>query len=851
MMYFEDITDLYTAEIRTVPGSTKLERETRPGPVMYGRASGKFSYNFTGTEGTSAAYLHFNKLQDRVMDGYPKKIGAWVYGDAGKHWLRAQFEDSNGTKHTSDFTVTGGFNWSGWKYVTANVPQGLPGPIELRQIYIAETNNLNKTSGTVYFDQVSAIYTDENPVSIEIAGLTSLKLGENRQATIFATVIGAQALSNVTGEAAFTSSSTDVATVSENGLVQAIGLGTTTIRAVSGTLEASYALTVSETGPILNSIELEGNAELETGDSDLIRVFAFYDGHTEPLSVGEGVLFSSSNSDIASVSEGGVVSAISEGAVILSAAFGGMEASYSVYVKKPVPVLQNIRIAGLQPLTEGEAAQVHVFAAYTLLPEELDVTEEAVFTSSAPEVAEMGTGGLVTAKSAGTTRIRATFEGKLTEYLLIVHTVQQPLKRELRAAWIASVENIDWPSKGGDTSESKQKSDFIALLDGLAASGINAVIVQIKPTADAFYPSEYAPWSEWLTGEQGKDPGYDPLAFMLEEAHKRNMEFHAWFNPYRISMHTDLSKLVDDHPAKKNPEWVESYGGKLYFNPGVPEAKQFVIDSVMEVVDQYDIDAVHFDDYFYPYPVSGTDFPDEPEFAAYGGDFADKAAWRRNNVDTLIQGLAEAIKDSKSYVKFGISPFGIWRNKSTDPTGSDTNGLQSYDALHADTKGWLEKGWLDYIAPQNYWHFGNGPAAYEKVLEWWHDVTKPLDAHLYIGHAIYRVPIWENPQELANQIVYNRSFSEEIHGSIFFSAKDVLANHQGMQDKMKNELYRFPALPPTMPWLDNEAPKAPLLQSAFIGSEGHVQLRWKDDSQDEDTAYYAIYRQTGTSAPNV
>ncbi|RJE89717.1 SpoIID/LytB domain-containing protein [Paenibacillus sp. 1011MAR3C5] len=847
---FEDISDLYVAEVRTVPGSTKIEQSTRPGPVMYGQASGKFDYDFTGNEGTSAAYLHFNKNEDRVLEGYPVRIGAWVYGDGGKHWLRAQFEDATGVRHTSDFTSTGGFSWTGWQYVTASVPQGLPQPIELRQIYIAETNNLNKNKGTVYFDQVSAIYTSGNPAFIELSGLTEMKPGDSLQAAVLATSGGSSTRADVTSGSMFNSSSTDVATVSASGLVQAVAVGTTTITATNGSNKATYELIVSDSGAVLAGLELEGRTALNTGETEQLRAYAFYSGQAEPVHITEHVTYASSDEAIAVVSSTGLLTAKNEGAVTITAELEGLTATIDVIITKPVPVLQGITIAGLIPLTEGDKAQANVLATYTLLDEEVNVTDNAVFTSSDPTVAEVDADGQVTAKKAGTTRIRATFEDKLTEHLLIVHAPQQLQKRELRAAWIASVENIDWPTKGVMTEE-QQKSDFIALLDELAATGINAVIVQIKPTADAFYPSEYAPWSEWLTGEQGKDPGYDPLAFMLEEAHKRNMEFHAWFNPYRISMHADISKLVDDHPAKKNPDWVVSYGGKLYFNPGVPEAKQFVIDSVMEVVDNYDIDAVHFDDYFYPYPATGVDFPDAAEYAAYGKDFADKAAWRRNNVDTLIQGLATAIKESKPYVQFGISPFGIWRNKTTDVAGSDTNGLQSYDALYADTKGWVDKGWLDYIAPQDYWHFGNGPAAYEKVVEWWRGVTADADTHLYIGHAIYRVPTWDDPLEMVNQIKFNRSFAEDIQGSMFFSAKDVIANHLGMQDTMMNDLYRFPALAPTMPWLDDTAPAAPKLNAAELSEEGVAELRFTDADGSQDTTYYAIYRQEGTAAPDI
>ncbi|MEH6980303.1 glycoside hydrolase family 10 protein, partial [Bacillus pseudomycoides] len=213
-------------------------------------------------------------------------------------------------------------------------------------------------------------------------------------------------------------------------------------------------------------------------------------------------------------------------------------------------------------------------------------------------------------------------------------------KHELRAAWIASVLNIDWPSKPELPIE-KQKQEFIKLLDDIKNLGMNAVVVQIKPTADAFYPSRYGPWSEYLTGVQGKDPGYDPLAFMVEEAHKKNLEFHAWFNPYRITMnHTNLNQLIENHAAKQHPDWVVSYGGKLYYNPGIPEVKNFIIEGILEVVQNYDIDAVHMDDYFYPYKVAGEEFPDQDTYEVYNnGKFTNIGDWRRDNVNQLVSGL--------------------------------------------------------------------------------------------------------------------------------------------------------------------------------------------------------------------
>ncbi|MGA9174272.1 MAG: family 10 glycosylhydrolase, partial [Thermoactinomyces sp.] len=416
-------------------------------------------------------------------------------------------------------------------------------------------------------------------------------------------------------------------------------------------------------------------------------------------------------------------------------------------------------------------------------------------------------------------------------------------KRQLRALWVASVVNIDWPSAPGLPIE-KQQQELIQILDDAKELNMNAVVVQIRPTADAFYPSKLNPWSKYLTGTQGKDPGYDPLAFMIREAHKRNLEFHAWFNPYRVSMDTNIDQLAPNNVARLHPDWVRSYGGKLYLDPGLPEVRRYIIDSVMEVVKKYDIDAVHFDDYFYPYPVSGVDFPDQETYEKYGANYADKGDWRRHNVNLLVQELSRAIKKEKPYVKFGISPFGIWRNQTTDPTGSDTNGLQSYDSIYCDTRTWINEGWVDYVAPQIYWNFGYAPASYEKLVDWWANEVKGKNVHLYIGQAAYKIghsiAAWDNPEEMPNQLKYNNQF-DEVKGSIFFSYKDVKANYLGFRDRLKNDLFKYPALVPTMPWLDDQAPKKPKLLSAASTGDSSVHLVWKDRSEGE-TATFAIYR---------
>lgn len=430
------------------------------------------------------------------------------------------------------------------------------------------------------------------------------------------------------------------------------------------------------------------------------------------------------------------------------------------------------------------------------------------------------------------------------------------MKRELRAVWIATVQNIDWPSRPGLPVE-QQKQEFINLLDDVVEMGMNAVVVQIKPTADAFYPSEYGPWSEYITGVQGQDPGYDPLAFMIEEAHKRNLEFHAWFNPYRITMnHTDLDRLAEGHPAREHPEWVEAYGNQLYFNPGIPEAREFIVEGIVEVVRNYDIDAVHMDDYFYPYKIEGVEFPDQEEYERYGKDKFDHIDdWRRDNVNQLVRDINLAIKNEKPYVKFGISPFGVWRNKADDPTGSDTTaGQTNYDDLYADTREWIQKGYIDYITPQIYWSIGFEAASYDILADWWVNETKGRPIHLYIGQAAYKIDNnfdtrWSDPEEYPRQIYLNHQY-ETIKGSMHFSLKDLNRNPLGIKDRLANDLYRYPALVPAMPWLDNEAPKKPKLRDAKRVADG-VEITIEDHNLNKDTAYYVIYRFDGNKRGSI
>ncbi|MBD0378761.1 family 10 glycosylhydrolase [Paenibacillus sp. WST5] len=847
---FEQTTNLSASSAQAK--SVSIGLISRPETIYYGYHAVKLAYDFTGMTGTSAAYINFKDpsgTAGRTLQGVPKKLGVWVFGDGNNHWLRAQLQDATGTKTAVDFTSSNGLNWTGWKYVTIAVPSTLKAPLKINQIYVVETKENNKNSGVLYFDQLNAFYSDSTVFGLDVVGLPPMQVGDTKQAAVNATYQNSTEPVPVLSGITYRSSDERIATIDAGGTVRALQAGTVTIAAAYGNApEAAYTLTVTAEAPIPQKLELSALSKLETGATNRLRVYATYSGAADPVTIASGAAFQCSSPDIATVDASGLIKAVKPGTTTITASYSGVSLQYVLTVTNPVPVLQSIALTGLKAMTVGESRQTKVFGTYTWLPESVELTSGVTFISSNPGIASVSASGTVTALQMGTSRITVTYGGKSNDFYLVVNKVATVPKRELRAAWIATVDNIDWPKKGVVEAEA-QKREFIELLDVLQEAGMNAVIVQVKPTADAFYPSAYAPWSEWLTGQQGKDPGYNPLAFMLEEVHKRNMEFHAWFNPYRISLQDRIDKLVPNHPARLHPDWVVTYGGKLYFNPGIPEAKQFITDSIMEVVKNYDIDAVHFDDYFYPYPVTGVDFPDQEAYSKYGSSFPNKGDWRRSNVNAFVQEMNAAIKQEKSWVKFGISPFGIWKNKNQDPSGSDTNGLSSYDAIYADTKKWVDQAWIDYVAPQIYWYMGYSPASYDKLIEWWSGVTAGKNVHLYSGQAVYRIgsadPAWQNPDEMPNQVAYNRNFNN-VHGSIFFSSIWFKSNPLGFTDRLKTDFYRYPALVPAMPWLDQAAPDAPVLASAVRKASG-IEVTWKNDEQ-SDTAYYVIYRFDGAAA---
>lgn len=421
-------------------------------------------------------------------------------------------------------------------------------------------------------------------------------------------------------------------------------------------------------------------------------------------------------------------------------------------------------------------------------------------------------------------------------------------KRELRGVWIATVANIDWPSRSG-LPIAQQQAELIEILDNHQRAGINAVFLQIRPSADAFYAISNEPWSRFLTGAPGKSPSphYDPLEFAIEEAHKRGMELHPWFNPYRATFDLIKNNVTVDHITWKKPDWFFTYGGKKWFDPGIPEVREYIIGVIMNVVRNYDIDGVHFDDYFYPYPDGNKPIPDGNTFKKYGGEFKNVADWRRNNVNVLVEALSDSIRATKHHLRFGISPFGIWDNAKDNPMGSETNGFSGYRQLYADALKWTSEGWIDYVIPQLYFPFYYKPAPYEKLVDWWSKHSN--GRHLYIGHASYRVANnnsgWENRSQIPDQIRYLRN-DPNSQGSVFYSSKSIAGNLSGIRDSLQYDLYKYKALPPSMEWLDAVPPLSPSnLQVELLENGTSTLLRWTAPTAapDGETAFgYVIYR---------
>ncbi len=421
------------------------------------------------------------------------------------------------------------------------------------------------------------------------------------------------------------------------------------------------------------------------------------------------------------------------------------------------------------------------------------------------------------------------------------HTVRYP-KREFRAAWIQA---INGQFRGIPTERLQQM--LTAQLNSLQGAGINAIIFQVRPEADALYASSLEPWSRYLTGVQGQAPSpyWDPMAWMIEECHKRGMEFHAWINPYRAK--TALSHpSAGNHISNLHPEWMLSYDNKLFFDPALPESRRHIEMVVSDIVTRYDIDGIHMDDYFYPYPVKGVNFPDDASFSRLAGGFRDRGDWRRHNVNLLIEQLHNTIRRLKPWVKFGISPFGIYRNDNTDPLGSKTRGLQNYDDLYADVLLWAREGWIDYNIPQIYWHVGHPVADYETLVRWWatHSENRPL----FIGQSVMNTVQKADPQnpninQLPLKMRLQRSY-QTIGGSAQWPASAVIENQGRYRDALVTEYHKYPALIPTFDFMDNEAPGKVRKVKAVWTEDGYL-LFWTAPKYKEEMqrpVQYVVYR---------
>jgi uncharacterized lipoprotein YddW (UPF0748 family) len=431
-----------------------------------------------------------------------------------------------------------------------------------------------------------------------------------------------------------------------------------------------------------------------------------------------------------------------------------------------------------------------------------------------------------------------------------------PAPREFRAAWVSTVANIDWPSKPNLRAD-KQQLEAIAILDRARALNLNAIVLQVRPAADAIYPSKIEPWSEYLTGLQGQppQPWYDPLAFWVTQAHARGLELHAWFNPYRARQNGARSPAAPNHISRTHPGAVKSYGKYLWMDPGEEASVKQTLDVVLDVVRRYDIDGVHIDDYFYPYPIEAAglagaesaaldgkagktelDFPDEPAWQRYvsGGGRLERPAWRRQNVNNLIQALYEGIHSEKSWVRFGISPFGVGRPDRRPP---GINGFSQYDKLYADAETWLQEGWLDYLSPQLYWPIRQSAQAYDVLLDYWLG-QNTRGRHVWPGLFTSRIgaPTKEYaPQEIIEQIGVTRA-RPRAGGHVHFSMAALMENRKGISDQLRSRSYPSPALVPASPWLGSGQPEQPTVSAARKGGAVNLKL-----SAGKSNALYAIW----------
>lgn len=396
-------------------------------------------------------------------------------------------------------------------------------------------------------------------------------------------------------------------------------------------------------------------------------------------------------------------------------------------------------------------------------------------------------------------------------------------KREFRGAWLHVIGQSQWQNKTTEQAKAYIRDQF----DRLQAAGCNAVIFQVRPTADALYKSDLEPWSFWLTGKRGKapDPMWDPMEYAIGEAHKRGMEFHAWLNPYRVTSNPK-EVLPADHPSKREPERFVRFDGKIFFDPAFPQNRDAICEVVADIVNRYDVDAIHIDDYFYPYPANGKRFnADDASYKRFGNGLP-RNDWRRHNVDLLIEQLHSTIKTAKPWVRFGVSPFGIWRNKASDPKGSDSNGLQNYDDLYADPLLWAREGWIDYLAPQLYWTLDMKAAPSRHLAKWWNDNANGVD--IYIGQEVKRTMDTADPRnndrnELDTKVKLSRELPA-VKGNVWWHGYWVTGNYKGVADSLAQKYQSTIALPPAYGDLDKRP--APVSGLRLAKENGKTFLTW-------------------------
>lgn len=431
-------------------------------------------------------------------------------------------------------------------------------------------------------------------------------------------------------------------------------------------------------------------------------------------------------------------------------------------------------------------------------------------------------------------------------------TMAQSAKREFRGAWIQCV-NGQFTGMGTE----KMQQTLTCQLDELQKDGVNAIIFQVRPECDALYESKMEPWSRFLTGRQGQPPApyWDPLAWMVKECHKRGMELHAWINPFRAKTKA-TNELAQNHIAIRKPQSVFSYDGLMILNPGQQKNRDYICDVVKDIVERYDVDGIHIDDYFYPYPVAGQQIPDEREFKANSNGIKNIGDWRRDNVNLFVKQLYETIHQTKPWVKFGVSPFGIYRNKKSDPhMGSDTKGLQNYDDLYADVLMWTNNGWLDYCVPQIYWEIGHPAADYQTLIKWWNKYAG--NRPLFIGEDVERTvkkADLKNPN--INQMPAKYKLHHEmsnVRGTVLWYAKAVVDNVGNYQDMLRNVYWKTPALQPLMPFIDNKAPKK-VKSLKVVNIEGDNVLFWtkpKGKGWKDEAVKYVVYKFSGAEKVDI